>query len=96
MSPTADRRDDLDPQIAAVREHVGEYLDRAIALRRRLHEWPEIGNHLPRTRDEVLADIEDLPLDVTLHESTSGVTALLEGTRPGPTILLTAGTWSVP
>jgi len=88
MDRSTDERDDLDPQIGAVREHAAEYLERATALRRRLHEWPEIGNHLPRTRDQVLADIEDLPLDVTLHESTSGVTALLEGTRPGPTILL--------
>jgi amidohydrolase len=88
MSRTADHRDDPDTQIAAVREHAEEYLDRATALRRRLHEWPEIGNHLPRTREEVLADIEDLQLDITLHESTSGVTALLEGTRPGPTMLL--------
>jgi len=88
MDRSPDARADLDPQIAAVREHAAEYLERATALRRRLHEWPEIGNHLPRTRDQVLADIEDLPLDVTLHESTSGVTALLEGTRPGPTILL--------
>ncbi|WP_083915061.1 M20 metallopeptidase family protein [Ilumatobacter nonamiensis] len=77
-----------DPQIASVSEHAGEYLDRATAMRRRLHEWPEIGNHLPRTREQVLAEIDDLPLDVTLHESTSGVTALLEGSRPGPTILL--------
>lgn len=88
MDRSTDERADLDPQIGAVREHAAEYLERATALRRRLHEWPEIGNHLPRTRDQVLADIEDLPLDVTLHESTSGVTALLEGTRPGPTILL--------
>ncbi len=88
MTRTADDRDDTDPQVAAVREHAAEYLDRATALRRRLHEWPEIGNHLPRTRDEVLADIEDLPLDITLHESTSGVTALLEGSTPGPTVLL--------
>jgi amidohydrolase len=88
MNRRPDDRDDLDPQISAVRKHAEEYLERATALRRRLHEWPEIGNHLPRTRDEVLADIEDLPLDVTLHESTSGVTALLEGNRPGPTILL--------
>ena len=88
MKRADDHRDDPDPQITAVREHAAEYLARATALRRRLHEWPEIGNHLPRTRNEVLADIEDLPLDVTLHESTSGVTALLEGTRSGPTILL--------
>jgi len=88
MSSTTDQSDDADPQIAAVREHANEYLERATALRRRLHEWPEIGNHLPRTRDEVLQEIEDLPLDVTLHESTSGITALLEGDRPGPTMLL--------
>lgn len=77
-----------DPHIESVRRHSAEHLDRAIAMRRRLHEWPELGNDLPRTRDEVLASIEDLPVDVTLHETTSGVTALLEGTRPGPTILL--------
>ena len=87
-SSSAGRPTDPNPQIDAVREHAAEYLDRATAMRRRLHEWPEIGNHLPRTRDEVLAEIDDLPLDVTLHESTSGVTALLEGTTPGPTILL--------
>ena len=89
MSRT-DRSDapDPDPQIAAVREHGAEYIERATTMRRQLHEWPEIGNHLPRTRDTVLAEIEDLPLDLTLHESTSGITALLEGTRPGPTIVL--------
>ncbi len=87
--PTNDDRDpQIDSQIDSVREHATEHLERAIAMRRRLHEWPEIGNELPRTRDEVLSSIEDLPLDVTLHSSTSGVTALLEGTRPGPTILL--------
>lgn len=80
--------DDLDPQIESIREHATEYLDRAVGMRRRLHEWPEIGNELPRTREEVLASIDDLPVDVTLHESTSGVTALLEGTRPGPTMIL--------
>ncbi len=53
----------------SVREHAADHLDRAIAMRRRLHEWPEIGNELPRTRDEVLASIEDLPLDVTLHST---------------------------
>ena len=88
MSPQHNENGDLDPQIGGIRQHADEYLERAVQMRRRLHEWPEIGNELPRTRDEVLASIEDLPLDVTLHSSTSGVTALLEGTRPGPTILL--------
>ena len=65
-----------------------DLLDDTIALRRRLHEWPELGNHLPKTREEVLAALEGLPLGIKLHETTSGIVASLEGTRPGPTVLL--------
>lgn len=59
-----------------------------VALRRRLHEHPELGNELPVTRETVLEALDGLPLDLTLHETTSGVTGLLTGGRPGPTILL--------
>ena len=59
-----------------------------VALRRRIHERPELGNELPITREAVLESLEGLPLDVTLHESTSGIAALLTGSRPGPTVLL--------
>ncbi len=77
-----------DPQIESVREQARELQDHAVRLRRALHEWPELGNQLPLTRDRVLESIEGLPLDVTVHESTSGIVALLEGSRPGPTMLL--------
>ena len=78
-----------DPtQIESVREQAHDLLDHAVTLRRALHEWPELGNDLPVTRDRVLESIEGLPLDVTLHESTSGITAILEGSSPGPTMLL--------
>ncbi len=59
-----------------------------VALRRALHERPEIGNELPITRDAVLESLDGLPLDLTLHETTSGISALLTGGRPGPTVLL--------
>ncbi len=59
-----------------------------VALRRSLHERPELGNELPITRDLVLESLDGLPLDVTLHETTSGVAALLTGGKPGPTVLL--------
>ena len=68
--------------------HVDNLYEGAVALRRKLHEWPEIGNHLPKTRDAVLESLEDLPLDITLHESTSGIAALLTGDKPGPTVML--------
>jgi hippurate hydrolase len=60
----------------------------AVSLRRALHREPEIGNHLPRTREKVLAYLEGLPLDVRLHETTSGIVAVLEGAQPGPAIIL--------
>lgn len=63
-------------------------LDEAVALRRTLHRWPEVGNELPMTRHEVLQALDGLPLGITLHESTSGIAALLTGGRPGPTMLL--------
>ncbi|MGI9031715.1 MAG: amidohydrolase, partial [Ilumatobacteraceae bacterium] len=73
---------------ADLREEAQELLAPTVELRRTLHSWPEIGNDLPVTRDHVLEAIEGLPRDVTTHETTSGITALLTGGRPGPTILL--------
>jgi amidohydrolase len=74
--------------VGTVREESRDHLDDAIALRRRIHERPELGNELPVTREAVLEQLEGLPLDITLHTSTSGIAAALSGTRPGPTILL--------
>ena len=78
-------------------EHIGAaglldeatgYLPGAVELRRTLHRFPEVGNDLPITQEQVLAAIDDLPLDVTVHETTSGIAALLTGAKPGPTVLL--------
>ena len=74
----------LDTLGAEARDLRGE----TVALRRALHQRPELGNHLPITRDAVLAALEGLPLELTLHETTSGVSALLTGGAPGPTVLL--------
>ena len=79
---------DRDPLIDTVNEHARDLLADTIGLRRTLHEWPELGNELPITRDRVLESLEGLPLSITTHESTSGIVALLEGSKPGPTILL--------
>jgi amidohydrolase len=77
-----------DPMIESVREQSEDLMPDTIALRRTLHEWPELGNDLPITREHVLASLEGLPLEVTTHESTSGIVAILEGSSPGPTMLL--------
>ncbi|TPW12652.1 MAG: hippurate hydrolase [Acidimicrobiaceae bacterium] len=74
--------------IETLREQAGDLLDDMVSLRRTLHEWPEIGNHLPITREAVLGALDGLPLELTLHESTSGIAAMLTGGKPGPTMLL--------
>ena len=73
---------------AGLKEQVGGLMDATIALRRGLHKWPEIGNTLPKTREQVLSALEGLPLDITLHQTTSGIAAMLTGEKPGPTVML--------
>jgi len=79
-----------------VREQARDHFDEAVGLRRTLHRHPEQGNELPATRETVLEALDGLPLDVTLHDTTSGFTALLTGDRPGPTILLRADMDALP
>lgn len=63
-------------------------LDDAVALRRRIHERPELGLDLPETQAAVLEALDGLPLTVTLGQSSSSVVAVLDGGEPGPTVLL--------
>ena len=62
--------------------------DDLVRLRRRLHGVPEVGLDLPRTRDLVLGALDGLPLEVTAGASSTSVTAVLRGARPGPVVLL--------
>jgi amidohydrolase len=61
---------------------------RTVALRRALHRRPEVGLRLPQTREAVLGALADLPLQLHLGRSLSSVVAVLDGGRPGPTVLL--------
>jgi hippurate hydrolase len=71
-----------------LRDEALELQPDTVALRRAMHERPELGNDLPITRDLVLESLDGLPLDITLHETTSGISALLTGGAPGPAVLL--------
>ena len=59
-----------------------------LALRRAIHAEPELGLHCPRTRDKLEAALLGLPLSFRRSEKTSGLVAVLEGARTGPTVLL--------
>ncbi len=57
-------------------------------LRHAIHAEPEIGLDLPRTQRKVLDALDGLPLEITLGEGLSSVTAVLRGGQPGETVLL--------
>ena len=57
-------------------------------LRRAIHAEPEIGLDLPRTQRKVIDALEGLPLEISLGEGLSSVTAVLRGGRGGKTGLL--------
>lgn len=74
--------------LATLADEARDHQSDAVALRRELHQWPEIGNDLPITREKVLEALDGLPLGITLHQTTSGIAATLEGAHDGPTVLL--------
>ena len=58
------------------------------AIRRDLHKHPELGFKEVRTAGVVARELESLGLEVRKGIAKTGVVALLEGTAPGPTVLL--------
>ncbi len=57
-------------------------------LRRDFHMHPELGFNEIRTGGIVAKELEALGLEVTKGVGKTGVVALLEGARPGPTLLM--------
>ena len=72
--------------LAAADAQLGE----AVALRRTLHRHPELGLANPRTQEVVLDALDGLDLRTTTGTLTTSVVAVLDGGRPGPTLVLRA------
>ena len=58
------------------------------SMRRDFHIHPELGFHEVRTAGIVAKELEALGLEVTKGIGKTGVVALMEGTKPGPTLLV--------
>lgn len=67
-----------------------------IALRRDLHQHPELGFDLPRTAGVVADRLRALGLEVQTGVGRSGVIGLLEGAVDGPTVLVRADMDALP
>ncbi len=72
----------------ALRSDAQAMSDELRQLRHQLHRRPEIGLHLPRTQETVLAALDGLGLEVSTGTELSSVTAVLRGGQPGPAVLL--------
>lgn len=70
------------------RKEAEAHYDEMVALRRDFHRHPELGFEEHRTAGIVAEKLQDLGLEVQRGIGQTGVVALLEGNRPGPTILL--------
>jgi amidohydrolase len=73
-----------------------DLLDELVALRRDLHQYPEIGLDLPRTQEKVLAALDGVGLEISTGEALSSVTAVLRGGKPGGVVLLRADMDALP
>lgn len=73
------------PDYLAEAKEMFEYTQ---ALRRDFHMHPELGLELYRTAGIVAKELNELDIEVSTGIAESGVIAILEGGKPGPTVLL--------
>lgn len=73
-----------------------EFQRELVRLRHALHRIPELGLHLPRTQEMILAELEGLDLEVTTGKELTSVTAVQHGSEPGPVVLLRADMDALP
>lgn len=78
-----------------IKKIVKEYEAEIISIRRALHMIPELDTNLPETTKYVRDFLENLGLDVKTF-SNSGMTALIKGKNPGPTIAFRADMDALP
>jgi amidohydrolase len=67
-----------------------------VAIRRRIHRHPEIGTDLPLTQGVVLEELTKIGLVGRRGTALSSVVAVIEGDRPGRTVLLRADMDALP
>ena len=80
---------ELDSAAAALEPRIVEW-------RRDFHEHPELANRETRTAGKVAEHLRALGLEVRTGMAHTGVVAVIEGGRPGPTILLRADMDALP
>jgi amidohydrolase len=73
-----------------------EIADKVVALRRDIHEHPELGNREFRTAGLIAAHLRSLGIEVQTEVAHTGVVGVLRGGLPGPVVALRADMDALP
>jgi amidohydrolase len=87
---------ELAPDLATLLPDARGILPDVVAIRRRIHRHPEIGTDLPVTQAVIVEELERLGLTPVKGRALTSVTAVIEGAKPGPTVLLRADMDALP
>lgn len=74
-------------------ENIQKYI---VKLRRDLHQIPELGTELPKTKTYICKELERLNIPYSCSERDSGILAVIEGKNKGRTIALRADMDALP
>ncbi|MGL4976494.1 MAG: M20 metallopeptidase family protein [Cetobacterium sp.] len=66
---------------------IDKYIDKIIAFRRDIHQYPELGNSEIRTAQKIIEILSELPLEIKSKVSGEGIVASLYGEGNGKTLL---------
>ncbi|MBK9152258.1 MAG: amidohydrolase [Saprospiraceae bacterium] len=70
--------------------------DKVVQWRRHLHQYPELSNREYNTMRYIAAQLRYLPLKIDTGMAYTGVVAVLDTGKPGPTVALRADTDALP
>ena len=73
-----------------------EQQDYIVAVRRELHQIPEIGTDLPETQSVIARELDHMGISYRKNRKDSGIIGEIRGTHPGKTILLRADIDALP
>lgn len=77
----------MEPQI---KKYAKQFLDEAIAIRRKMHQFPEIGFEEIETGKMIMEFLDKHGIPYESHVAKTGIIATIKGKYPGKTVLLRA------
>ena len=82
--------------IERIKRIADETHDQVVALRRDLHQHPELANEEHRTSERVASTLETIGCEVHRHVAGTGVIGIIRGEHPGPSLMLRADMDALP